>query len=272
MSYETITLEVEDGVAWVTLNRPEVLNAFNAAMIRELHDCWRGLRGNDDARVIVLAGAGDRAFCTGVDRQEQEPGHLPEDTPIGTRGSTPFHFDDPGDYIAPKTAAGLWKPIIAAVNGMACGGAFYLLGECDIILASETATFFDPHTTYGMAAIFEPIMMMQHMPLGEVMRMSLLGAHERMSAKRAHEIGLVQEIVAPEQLHETAATLARDIASQPALAIQGTVRAVWAAREHGYREALEFGKTLIQLGTSTESLEEGQRRFTSGSRTPWRLV
>ena len=85
--------------------------------------------------------------------------------------------------------------MIAAVNGMACGGAFYLLGEADILIAADHATFFDPHVTYGMPAVFEPALMLHRMPFGEVMRMTLLGNHERISAARALEIGLVTEVV-----------------------------------------------------------------------------
>ena len=103
-------------------------------------------------------------------------------------------FNDPGDNIGPKSCD-LWKPVIAAVNGMACGGAFYMLGEVEFIIAAEHATFFDPHVTYGMCAAFEPIHMAGIMPFPEIMRLSLLGNYERMSAARAHQIGMVSEVV-----------------------------------------------------------------------------
>src|SRR6266542_4628493 len=147
--HETLLYEEEDGVAWVTLNRPDVHNAFNVQMQRELRETFTGLRRNDDVRVVVLTGAGERAFCTGIDRTEtMGEGNEDREKVVGS-GSTPFMFDDPGVNICPKTLD-LWKPIVAAVNGMACGGAFYMLGESDIIIASENATFFDPHVTYGM--------------------------------------------------------------------------------------------------------------------------
>ena len=194
MRFDTLEYEERDGVAHVTLNRPDSLNAFNEAMIYDLQACWRGLRGNDDVRAVVLTGAGDRSFCTGIDRAETTPGDLPDDALISNKGAVPLHFDDPGEFITPKTGCDLWKPVVAAVNGMACAGAFYLLAEADIIIASETATFFDPHVTYGMAAVFEPTMMLQRMSLGETLRMALMGAHERMSAERAHFAGLVSEV------------------------------------------------------------------------------
>ncbi|MEY9878038.1 enoyl-CoA hydratase/carnithine racemase [Streptacidiphilus sp. MAP12-33] len=266
--FETLDYEAgEDGVAWVTLDRPQVHNAFDARMLRELRDLWRALREDDAVRVVVLTGAGDRAFCTGVDRNALADPELR----VGTRGGTPLHFDDPGDWISPKTAGDLWKPVVAAVNGMACGGAFYLLGQVEFIIAAEHATFFDPHTTYGMASVFESMAMLQRMPLGEVMRMQLLGNHERLSAQRAYEIGLVQEVVPADELHDAAARVATAIASQPPLAVQATLRAVWYAQELGYRQALEVAKTLIQVGNDPTALAEGQASFASGTRTPWRL-
>jgi enoyl-CoA hydratase/carnithine racemase len=270
-AYQTLKYEERDAVAWVTLNRPDALNAFDGQMMRELHDCWRSLRGNDDVRVVVLTGEGDKAFCTGVDRSAAAPGEPGWQQDIGQRGATPLHLDDPGDLLPPKTAGQLWKPVIAAVNGMACGGAFYLLGEVEFIIAAEHATFFDPHTSYGMAAVFEPMMMLQRMPLGEVMRMSLMGAQERISAQRAYQVGLVQEVVPAAGLQEAAQRAAVAIASQPPLAVQATVRAVWYAAELGYRQALDVGKTLVQLGNDDESLVEGQRAFAAGRRPDWRL-
>jgi enoyl-CoA hydratase/carnithine racemase len=270
--YETILYEERDGVAWVTLNRPEALNAFNSLMQRELRDCWRSLRRHDDARCVVLTGVGDRAFCTGIDRMEQMGGAADDttDADVVGSGSTPFMFNDPGDNIGPKSCD-MWKPVIAAVNGMACGGAFYMLGETEFIVAAEHATFFDPHVTYGMTAAFEPIHMAGIMPFPEIMRLSLLGNYERMSAQRAHQIGMVSEVVPQEQLHDAAGWAAGVIASQPQLAIQGTVRAIWAAREHGQRQAVRLAYAFVGLGTNQDSIAEGQKLFESGRRVEWKL-
>ncbi len=270
--FETLGYEERDGVAWVTLNRPDRLNAFNSLMQRELHALWRGLRRHDDVRCVVLTGAGEKAFCTGIDRMEQMGGDTDESTDpdvVGS-GSTPFMFNDPGDYLGPKSAD-LWKPVIAAVNGMACGGAFYMLGEVEFIIAADHATFFDPHVTYGMTASFEPMHMAGIMPFGEIMRLSLLGNYERLSAQRAYEIGLVSEVVPKEQLRDAAGRVAGAIAAQPALAIQGTVRALWAARELGQRHALRLGYAFVALGTDQDSIAEGQKAFESGTRIDWRL-
>jgi enoyl-CoA hydratase/carnithine racemase len=264
---ETIRYRTEDGVAWVTLNRPDVLNAFNTQMLEELRGVWRSLRTDDTVRCVVLDAEGDRAFCTGVDRAEalgDEPARE-----FGAVGG-PMHFDDPGEWLGPKSND-LWKPVIAAVRGIACGGAFYLLGEVDIIIAAEDATFFDPHVTYGMAAVFESVHMLQRMPLGEVLRMQLTGAHERVGAQRAYEIGLVSEVVAPADLAGAAEQLARVIASQPPLAVQATLRTVWAAQDLPRRQALDAGVALVAAGNTPEQLAEGQRVFASGQRVQWRL-
>ena len=170
-------------------------------MREELQHLWRFLRGHDDVRAIILTGAGDKAWCTGIDRHESLENYGKEsaaargesDAEIGTRGG-PYMFNDPGQCINPKEND-LWKPVIAAVNGMACGGALYMLGEVDIIIAAEHATFFDPHVTYGMVDGFEAMHLLQKLPLGETLRVALLGGLERMSAQRAHQLGLVSEIV-----------------------------------------------------------------------------
>ena len=271
--YETIDYREENGVAWVVLDRPEVHNAFNRTMQKELRAIWRMLRINDDVRCVVLSGSGEKAFCVGIDRTEQmgDGAAVADDLEhrIGS-GSTPFHFDDPGDWIGPKSND-LWKPVIAAVNGMACGGAFYMLGEVEFVIAAEHATFFDPHVTYGMCAAFEPIHMLQKMPLGEVLRMTLLGAHERMSAARAHQVGLVSEVVPAVDLVARALWAAEVIASAPPLAVEGTVRAIWAGQEHSRSQALGMGWSFIGLGTDAESIRQGQEQFASGGRVEWRL-
>jgi enoyl-CoA hydratase/carnithine racemase len=262
-SFETLLYEERDGVAIVTMNRPEVYNAFNRQMQHELRDMWQSVRSNDDVRVVLLTGAGDKAFCTGIDREESIREYLedPEGRNRSTgRVSTPFMFNDPGTNINPKQND-MWKPVVAAVNGMACGGAFYMLGEADIAIAAEHATFFDPHVTYGMVAGFESAHLLQKVPLGEMLRIALLGARERVSAERALQIGLVSEVVPAAELLDRSLWVADAIASAPALAIQGTVRAVWMAHEATRREALVQMSSLVLLGTQYENLAEGQDAF-----------
>ncbi len=266
--FEDISYEEQAGVAYVTLNRPTKYNAISQTMRTELKEVWAALRRRDAVRCVVLSAAGDKAFCTGIDRDFIAGG-----PPVGEDGeeqlqgfgSTPFMFDDPVGDVGPKTND-LWKPVIGAVNGMACGGAFYMLGECDFLIAAESATFFDPHVTAGMAAAFEPIQMLNKMPFPEIVRLTLMGSHERMSSGRAHQIGLVSEVVPGEGLREAAQWAAEAIASAPALAVQATLRALWNGLEHSRSQSLAMAYSYIAMGSSNKSLAEGQAAFSSGKR------
>ena len=177
---------------------------------------------------------------------------------------TPWMYDDPGRDVGPKTCD-LWKPVIAAVHGMACGGAFYLLGEVEFIIAAEDAVFFDPHVTYGMTAAFEPMQMLAKMPFDEIMRLSLLGAHERMSAERAREIGLVSEVVPRDELRERAGWAARVIADAPPLVVQGTMRALWTALEVPRTQAIGLANLFTRIGSDAAAFKAGQDRFAAAS-------
>ncbi len=258
---ETLLYEEDEGVAVVMLNRPDVYNAFNTKMCDELSALWREIQANDDVRCVVLTGAGDKAFCTGIDRRE---------IPADGADFDPATYEDPGAKLGPKSNE-LFKPVIAAVRGLACGGAFYMLGEVEFIIASEEATFFDPHVTYGMTAVYEPLLMMRRMPFGEIARLTLVGNHERVSAQRAYEIGLVSEVVPAAELRDATMRVAKAIASQPAHAVQATVRALWEGATRSPSAALEMGADHLAAGTTSEALEEGQKVFESGKRIDWRL-
>lgn len=266
--FETLEVTVADHVATVVLNRPEAGNAFTAVMQSELRDLWIAMRSDDDVRVVVLTGSGDRAFCTGIDRNE--PFTALDDSPALYGTSNNFMYDDPGDWLGPK-ANDLWKPVIGAVNGMACGGAFYLLGECDVLIAAEHATFFDPHVTYGMPAIYEPMKMLSKMPFGEVMRMSLTGNAERISAGTALRMGLVTEVVPAADLAGAAAGLAASIAANPPWAVQGTLRAIWAARDLGPLGSRSIATALLSTATDKDAMRSGAEQFTSGDRIEPRI-
>ena len=265
-SLTTITVEIDEAakVAVVTLDRPEAYNAFSPTMQEELKSTWRAFRSDDRVNAIVLTAAGDKSFCVGIDRNEAEFTNMAGDSRLyGT--SNNFMYDDPGDDLGPKSCD-LWKPVICAVNGMACGGAFYMLAESDIIIAADHATFFDPHVTYGMAAVYEPMKMLQYMPLGEVLRMTLLGNHERMSAATAHRIGLVSEVCPADELMERARWVANAIASQPAVGVQASLRSIWAANDLGTKQALLMGPSLLTTGFDMTGMEEGNAAFSSGKR------
>ncbi|MER6783746.1 enoyl-CoA hydratase/isomerase family protein [Streptomyces sp. NPDC000658] len=234
----SVRLDVDEdtGVAVVALDRPHRLNAIDLDTAGELRDLWRGLRFDDRVRAVVLTGAGGRAFSTGIDRDAVVP-----------QPDSPYMQDDPLLTVGPK-ANDLWKPVIAAVEGMACGGAFYLLGECEFLVAGADAVFFDPHTAYGMVSAYESVLLAQRMPYGEVARMMLMGTAERISARRAHEIGLVSEVTEAGGALKAAVACAAVVAGYPPTGVQGTVRALWAAKDAARASAYAQAPHLIALG------------------------
>ncbi|WP_084508591.1 enoyl-CoA hydratase/isomerase family protein [Nocardia pseudovaccinii] len=232
----TVIAELNNHVLTITLNRPDRLNSFNDAMREEFKALWRFADDEDDVHVIVLQANGDRAFCTGVDVRE------------GTYlADNPFSRQDPGIDLSPKQN-GCWKPLICAVHGMVAGGALYWLNEADVIVSSDDAQFFDPHVSYGMVAALEPIGLAHRIPIGEVLRMVLLGLDERMSAARAREIGFVSEVVPYDRLRARAQELAARIAAKPPAAIQGSIRAIWESRDTGRSHALATAMAYTTIG------------------------
>ena len=254
-AFETVEFDVgTDHVATITLNRPEVYNCFDQRMLDEFARIWRICRHEDDIHVVVLRAAGDKAFSTGVDRK------------LGRfRHPNPLSEDDPGFWLGAKQNR-VWKPLIVAVHGMCAGGAFYWLNESDVAICSEDATFFDPHTTYGMASALEPAALLRRIPFGEVMRIALFGNDERISAARALAIGLVSEVVSRDQLWERAHVLAKRLADKPPLAVQGTVKAVWDSLSmtiEASRSVPLIYTQLINPKTKTE--------FESGADRNWEI-
>ena len=242
--YKTILFEKSaDNVATITINRPEAFNSFNRQMCLEFRDVWNKLRDDDDVNAVVLRASPGRAFCPGVDVRDR------------TGGSVLMHDDlfaqvDPGDYLGPKQNR-FWKPVVVAVHGMCAGGAFYWVNEGDIVICSEDATFFDPHVTYGMVAALEPIGLRQRVALPEVLRMAVLGNDERIGAATALRISLVTEVIPLETLWNRAHDLAAKIANKPAVATQGTVRAIWESLDVGRSIALQMGLKYTQVGNAS---------------------
>jgi enoyl-CoA hydratase/carnithine racemase len=241
MTYQTILFEVSNHVATITLNRPEAMNSFTRQMMDECADVWRRIAETDDIHCAVLRAAPGRAFSTGVDvKAAAQPGGSVMHDNIWTA-------EDPGEKLGPKSNR-CWKPVICAVHGMAAGGAFYWINEADIVICSEDATFFDPHVTYGMTAALEPIGATYRMPLGDVLRMALLGNDERISAATALRLGLVTEITAKDDLWARAQALADIIAAKPPAATAGTVKAIWESLDMPRSVALRTALKYCQIG------------------------
>lgn len=237
-TFETILLDVDaaDRVATITLNRPEVLNAFNRTMCDEMAQAWRIVKADESVNAVVLRAAGTRAFSAGLDVK----------TPYGQPANV-WNHEDPGEPLSPKWQK-MWKPVVCAVQGMCTAGAFYFINEADVVICSTDATFFDSHVSAGLVCALEPIGLMRRVGLGEALRIALMGNDERVSADTALRIRLVSEVVSSERLWERAHEIAAAIAAKPTSATQGTVKAIWESLDKPYRAALEQGLIYTRLG------------------------
>jgi enoyl-CoA hydratase/carnithine racemase len=238
MTFATILLDIDatDGVATITLNRPDQLNAFNRTMCEEMAEAWRLVKRDDTVNAVVLRAAGTRAFSAGLDIK----------TPYGQPENVWSH-EDPGELLSPKWQK-MWKPVVCAVQGMCTAGAFYFINESDVVICSTEATFFDSHVSAGLVCALEPIGLMRRIGLGETLRIALMGNDERVGADTALRIGLVSEVVSLDRLWTRAHEIAATIAAKPPSATQGTVRAIWESLDKPYRAAMDQGLIYTRLG------------------------
>jgi enoyl-CoA hydratase/carnithine racemase len=263
MAYETLLYEVSgDGVATVTLNRPDRMNSFNRQMCLDFVALWRQVKSDDAVSAVVLRAAGERAFCTGVDTVEGLSGKG-----LGQHAEPIWDFEDPSVQLGPKSNK-VWKPIVCAIHGMFAGGAFYFVNESDIAICSDEATFFDPHTTFGMVSACEPTGMLGRIPHGEIMRIVLMGNDERVSAQTALRIGLVSEVTPRAQLWPRAHEIAAIVAKKPSVATQGTVRAVWEARDLPPSQSVVNALKYTQLGNALGMAQIDRK---TAPKTKWAL-
>jgi enoyl-CoA hydratase/carnithine racemase len=248
MEFGTIRYETDaDRVATITLNRPEVLNAFDRQMCEEVRQAWKLVKDDPAVHAVVLRAEGDRAFCAGLDTSK--PYGQPDDV---------WNHEDPGELLSPKWQQ-VWKPVVCAVQGMCTAGAFYLVNESDVVICSEDATFFDSHVTYGLVSALEPVGLMRKVGLAETLRMALTGNDERVTAETALRISLVTEVVPRAELWARAHEIAAGIARKPSAATQGTVRAIWESLDRPYRAAMQQGLIYTRLGNPIGQAEVAEK-------------
>src|SRR5882762_2669150 len=259
--YETLLTERVGPVGWLINNRPDSLNAMNATMRAELADAWLELDADPRVRVIVHTGNG-LAFQVGADVKE-----------VATDGAGMRRYED--DMLGFNLHFTAWhqnvsKPVITAVNGICAGGGLHFVADADIVIAAADATFFDPHVSVGQVTAIEAIGLARKMPFESVMRMALLGAHERMSAQRAYELGLISQIVdPPDQLRDEAQQLAERIARNSPAAMRATKKALWAALEMGLTDACRVGAQHLVGVWGHPDQEEGPRAFVEKREPRW---
>jgi enoyl-CoA hydratase/carnithine racemase len=259
--YERLIVERRGPVGWLIFNRPEAGNAIDAAMFDELESAWAELDRDPGVRAIVNTGNG-KAFQTGLDvvQLAQDPAALREQSRRTARSElrlTAWHNR-------------VWKPVIAAVNGVCAGGGLHFVADADVVMASADATFVDPHVSLGQVTASEAIGLLRKVPAEAVMRMALVGRHERLTAERARQMGMVSEVVEPpERLREKAQALAEKIARNSPAAMAATKRALWNALEVGLSEACRGGaKELVSMWGHPDQ-EEGPRAFVEKRDPVW---
>lgn len=253
-----MTYQVDNGVALIELNRPERWNAINSVMSRELPEAWRAFEADPSAIVAIVTGAGDKAFCAGADLAD-----LPE-----------MLTDESG---APSIASirwtplqnGVWKPVICAVNGATIGGGLHFVAECDIVLAADTAEFSDTHVSVGLVSALEPIALARRMPMGDVLRMALVGRGEKIAAPDALRLGMVSELCPGGELIDRAYALAARIKQNSPSAMARTKRAIWGAKEMGLHDASARGWDAITTHNKSYDFQEGIRAFAEKRPPRW---
>lgn len=259
--YSRLQVERRGPVGWLVFDRPDAGNALDAVMFDELEAAWVELDADPAVRVIVNTGAG-AAFQTGLDVVA-----LATD-----RAALARHARRTRDAELAFTAwhLGIGTPVIAAVNGVCAGGGLHFVADADVVIASADATFLDPHVSIGQAVAYEGIALVRKSPMEAILRMVLVGRHERMSAARAYQLGIVSQVVDPPGgLHDAAQALAETIARNSPAAMAATKRALWGALEAGLSDAARAGgQELVGLWGHPDQ-DEGPRAFTERRAARW---
>ncbi len=250
MSEEAVSYEVVDGVAWVTINRPEARNALNAAVRQGLFDTVRRFNGDDSAKVLVLTGAGDKAFCAGGDLKEMSETAL----------TVP-----PPDF-APQFGRNIEvvKPTIAAVNGVAFAGGFLLAQQCDLVVAAEHATFAVSEVKVGRGA---PWAVPLSWLLPPRLALQILMTGDPITAERAREVGMVNEVVPAAQLRARTQEIALRIASNAPLSVLAAKRTAYLSAQHHLAEAYDLADEIWEPVYLSADAQEGPAAFRE-KRTP----
>jgi enoyl-CoA hydratase/carnithine racemase len=263
--YETIRYEVEDRIAAITLDRPDQLNALSPAMIGELRRAYAAAEADPEVWILLVTGSG-RAFCAGADVTEvPEDGRVVYDEPYL---STYPQWEAPQEGTPPFRS--MTKPVLAAINGLCCGAGLDWVTTGDIVIASERAEFFDPHVSIGLVSGREVVRLARVLPTNIAMRMALAGRHERMSAARAYELGLVSEVVEHERLLERAREIAGIVNRNAPLAVRGTRLAIRKGLDLPLQEAEIMAESFRERVVRTDDAKEGPRAFVEKRDPVWR--
>src|SRR5215468_8201240 len=249
MSYENILYDKKDGIATITFNRPKVLNALNRKTVEELRDALTDARDDANIRVVILTGAGEKAFVAGADI-----GELAQQTPVNGKE---FSLFGQGVFHLLET---MGKPSICAINGFALGGGCELALTCSIRIASKTARLGQPEVKLGILPGYGGSQRLARL-CGKGVAHELCLTGEMITAEEAMRIGLVNHIYEPAELIPAAEAMARKIIANAPLGVKYTMEAIERGVEMPQKEGLFLEATLFGLSCATEDMREGTKAF-----------
>jgi len=242
-----------DGIAVITLDRPAKGNSLTPSMMAVFRAIWSEVRDDPAIRVAIVTAAGERHFCTGFDvgqAEGEEAASVFDNRPL----EQAVHWSPHQNRV--------WKPVICGVQGLCVGGGLHFVVDADIVVASRNAAFMDTHVNVGMVGALENVGLARRLPLGSALRMTLQGRDFRMPAERAHQLGLVDELVeAPADVLPAALAIARSMLKNSPQAMALSKQAVWGGLERGYGEALDAAWNLLRLHWGHPDFREGPRAF-----------
>jgi enoyl-CoA hydratase len=259
MAYENILVERDDQIATITLNRPKQLNALSGAVLQDLDQAFNELASDDGVRAIVITGSGDRAFAAGADI-----GELNQIERASEGRMMALRSHDLG-----RKMARLPKPIVAAINGFALGGGLELALACDIRIASETAQLGLPEVSLGIMPGWGGSQRMARL-VGPSMAKLLMMTGQRIDAREAHRLGIVEQVHPAAELANAAKQLAQTLAGMPPISLSAIKQAVNSGLNMALDDALVLEAALFGELTVTEDAKEGTRAFLEKRKAEWK--
>jgi enoyl-CoA hydratase len=247
--FQTLVVESRDRIGFVTINRPDKLNALNAQAKSDLKQAFQALKDDPNVDVVILTGAGEKAFVAGTDIKEL--------TELNTDSGKVF---SEGGQAVFNLIENLGKPVIAAVNGYALGGGTELALACHIRIASENAKFGQPEVNLGIIPGYGGTQRLARL-VGKGRAMEQILTGDQIDAQEAYRIGLVNKVVPQSELMKTTEALALKIISKGQIAIRLALKAVNMTEETNLTDGLALEASLFGIGCGTEDFKEGTRAF-----------
>jgi enoyl-CoA hydratase len=249
MSYENLLVDIREGIATVTINRPAVLNALNAKTVEEMDHCWQALQQNPDAAAIIITGAGEKAFIAGADIKELNAYTPLQAQETARRGQAML-----------RRLEQMGKPVIAAINGFALGGGCELALACTLRIASQNARIGQPEVKIGIPPGYGGSQRLPRL-IGKGRALQMILTAEPVTAEVALHWGLVNQVVALDQLLPTARELAIKILANSRTAVRYSLQAVNEGLDQPLEQGLFLESVLFGLSFSTPDRKEGTGAF-----------